>query len=598
MDISVLGPFNVRLAGKDRTPSAPKLRRVLALLAVRANSVVSTEQLIEELWDENPPYSAATTLQTYIYQLRKMYGLGHCPEAASESPPKLLTSHDGYTLAIDPGGLDSNQFVTLAEQGRAQAEAGELESAAALFRDALKVWRGRVLGDVGVGPVLYAVAVWLDELRKSTLEQRIDLDLKLGRHHQLLSELTAIVAAEPTHERFQAQLMLTLYRLGRRSDALRAYRSAREALADELGLEPASELEWIHHGILTGDPALKGPSLARDLVTLTSPPTVPDLLPQAIGRLVERSEQCAAVEHALTARERAEPVLVQITGGPGTGKSAFCHFIADRLRNQFSDGQLYGDMSTGIHNMTATFLRATGAAEGIPDSVDERIKILREWLRKRSILVVLDNVTHIDEVARILPPGAGGATIFASGRRLSDRRISLTLTMSPLSRDGAVRMLSDLVGAQRVMQDENGVEKITELCDGVPSALHSAATTIDVRPHWTFGRLAEQLQRLDPARSREDGRASLYHSVLRVYKNMPESTQRAFLALARSAEPLSACDAAARLGTDDVNAEAILEDLVEYQIAEVTVGEDDEGGPFSYRFRRPFVHIARHLPAD
>src|SRR6266545_882900 len=202
MQVSVLGPFEVMRDGVVTTPSAPKLRRVLALLSIHANNVVRTDQLIEELWEDRPPLSATTTLQTYVYQLRKLHQLGsgaRMPTYGAESvnasgTPALHTTPNGYTLAMPADGLDAQRFAQLAERGRAELDAGDLESAAKTLRGALQLWRGPALTDVGVGPVLQAAVVWLEELRKSVMEQRLDADLALGRHHELIGELTSVVA--------------------------------------------------------------------------------------------------------------------------------------------------------------------------------------------------------------------------------------------------------------------------------------------------------------------------------------------------------------------------------------------------------------------
>nr|WP_255366202.1 MULTISPECIES: AfsR/SARP family transcriptional regulator [Amycolatopsis] len=232
------------------TPTAPKVRQVLALLALKANSIVRTDQLVEELWGERPPRSAATTLQTYIYQLRERYLL------RDRAAASLRTVSSGYVLDLDEDCVDVERFARAAERGRAEYDAGEVESAAETLREALRLWRGPALFDVSVGPVLRVFSVWLQELGRNTLELRIDVDLTLGLHADLVGELAALVADGPTHEGFQARLILALYRSGRRADALRAFELAREALDRELGVDPSPRLWELRRGILNTDPKL------------------------------------------------------------------------------------------------------------------------------------------------------------------------------------------------------------------------------------------------------------------------------------------------------------------------------------------------------
>ncbi|HET8659979.1 MAG TPA: BTAD domain-containing putative transcriptional regulator [Micromonosporaceae bacterium] len=259
VQINVLGPLTISVNGERVTLTAPKPRRVLALLATSANSVVRNEQIIEELWETKPPVSVTTTLQTYVYQLRKYLHLNASQPSACAPDGRRLggalhTFAGGYMLSLGPDALDSLQFERLAQRGRAQLEAGRVAEAAETLRAALALWRGAALVDVNPGPILQVEVLRLEETRNSTLEARIEADLRLGRHHELLSELVRIVAQQPTHEGFQGKLMLALYRAGRRSGALHAYQQARRALVKELGVEPSSELQRLHRIILAGDP--------------------------------------------------------------------------------------------------------------------------------------------------------------------------------------------------------------------------------------------------------------------------------------------------------------------------------------------------------
>ncbi|MFJ5225017.1 BTAD domain-containing putative transcriptional regulator [Streptomyces sp. NPDC088400] len=253
MQISLLGPFSVAVNGKNITPTAPKPRRILALLAMSANQVVRNEQLIEEVWEDRPPSSVATTLQTYIYQLRKSLRLAGGSGTGRGPEDELRTFVGGYMLRLPSEDLDSLRFEALAQQGRVQLAAGDVERAADTLREALALWRGPAMIDMNPGPVLVSEALRLEEIHKSVLELRIEADLKLGSHHELLAELIKLVASQPTHEGFQAKLMVALHRAGRRSEALQVYQRARDCLIKELGVDPSGMLQRLHHAILTGD---------------------------------------------------------------------------------------------------------------------------------------------------------------------------------------------------------------------------------------------------------------------------------------------------------------------------------------------------------
>jgi DNA-binding SARP family transcriptional activator len=227
-------------------------------LLLHANRVVSRDRLIDELWDGSPPETASTALQVHVSQLRK--ALGH---------DAIATQAPGYLIRVEPGGLDLERFERLV----AAAQGKDAENSAEALREALELWRGPPLADLD-DSLAKTERGQLEEQRASALEQRIDFDLDLGRHTELLPELEALVREEPLRERRRAQLMLALYRSGRQADALEAYRNGRKVLADELGLEPGAELRRLEKAILAHDPALAPPArLRRPEVTTSRRPS-------------------------------------------------------------------------------------------------------------------------------------------------------------------------------------------------------------------------------------------------------------------------------------------------------------------------------------
>ena len=255
LTIDMLGPLQIHRDGVPIVLTAPKPRRVLVLLAIAANSVVRNDQIIDELWEQGPPPSVATTLQTYVYQLRKYLRLPAKPSAAHPTEA-LRTFSGGYMLNLGADAMDSQRFEHLARRGRLQLDAGAAENAARTLREALDMWHGPALADVTPGPVLRVEMLRLEEIRRISIEARIDAELQLGHHHQVLSELIELVAKQPTHEGLQGRLMLALYRVGLRCNALRAYQQARRSLVDELGVEPSAELQRLHQAILSSEPLL------------------------------------------------------------------------------------------------------------------------------------------------------------------------------------------------------------------------------------------------------------------------------------------------------------------------------------------------------
>jgi DNA-binding SARP family transcriptional activator len=254
IEVRLLGPLE---AGRGDGPVAlggPKPRALLAVLALELGRVVSTDHLVEALWPGDAPETASHAVQVYVSQLRKALG------------PVIVTRPPGYALELDQDAVDVHRFARLAGEGRTALQAEAPELAETSLREALALWRGPALADFGYEPFAQTEIARLEELRTVVLEERIEADLALGRHAELVAELEALVQAQPHRERPRAQLMLALYRSGRQADALAAYRAARDVLVDELGIEPGPELRELEGAILRQDA-----SLALDEATPAKP---------------------------------------------------------------------------------------------------------------------------------------------------------------------------------------------------------------------------------------------------------------------------------------------------------------------------------------
>ncbi|MFJ9153334.1 BTAD domain-containing putative transcriptional regulator [Streptomyces sp. NPDC102270] len=250
--ISLLGPLEInhnprRENAGSLQVTAIKLRQVLSMLAVNADTVVSTEQLIDELWPYGPPRTVKTIVQTYVYQLRKLFSSG-LPASPDES--LLVTRPGGYLLAVPRQNVDTFEFQRLVEAGRSALTAGQGDCAARHLREALSLWRGPLPTDIVQGPFLHGLAALLEEQRLEAVSLRIEADLANNRHREIVGELRSLVATHQLHESFHVRLMQALHRCGRRGEALTAYHQLRRILDDELGLEPSPEAKRLHHEIL------------------------------------------------------------------------------------------------------------------------------------------------------------------------------------------------------------------------------------------------------------------------------------------------------------------------------------------------------------
>jgi DNA-binding SARP family transcriptional activator/ABC-type branched-subunit amino acid transport system substrate-binding protein/streptogramin lyase len=258
MEFRILGPLEVSDEGRQVEIGGHKQRALLASLLLHANEVVSLDRLIDELWGETPPPTAAKTLQAQVSRLRRSLNGDEDPAAHMRGP--LETRGHGYVLKVEPGQVDADRFQGLLEEARRARAEGKPEEAAEELRRALALWRGPALADFTYESFAQVEIARLDELQLTALEERIDADLALGRHAELIGELEALVARHPLRERLRGQLMLALYRSDRQAEALHVYQEFRLALAEELGLEPSQGLQRLERQILEQDPELAAPA--------------------------------------------------------------------------------------------------------------------------------------------------------------------------------------------------------------------------------------------------------------------------------------------------------------------------------------------------
>ncbi|GGO92254.1 AfsR/SARP family transcriptional regulator [Wenjunlia tyrosinilytica] len=614
VEFRLLGPLEILVNGESAPLRAGKLRALLAALLLRPGQSVSVDELIDSLWGETPPAQARVTLHTYVLRLRRALG---------EAAELLRTTSNGYLVDATPRTLDTARFQELLE--RAREHSGDPAAEAESLRQALELWRGSALADVP-GETLHREEVpRLLEHRLRAWERRIDLDLRLGRHADVLPELTALTAEYPLRERFWGQLMLALYRAGRQAEALDAYRKVKAVLSDELGLDPGAELQRLHRDLLTGDISgtspgpvsgrprtggrgeahargQQGPEDGREQGRAEPALwTVQCQLPPDLADFVGRESDREVAEDLLERGSRAGvPDILVISGPPGVGKTALAVRLAHRLRERFPDGQWYAPLDGAQGNprdpadVLADLLLAAGVEAGaIPDGLQQRASALRARLADRRVLVLLDDAADTAQVRPLLPGRPGSAVLVTSRRRLGTLDGVKALPLAPFTPDESARLLERLVGAERVAEEPAATEELTRTLGGLPLALRITGARLAARPNWTLtrfaGRLHDEQRRLDELAFGDLAvRASLELS----YTALGARARTAFRRLGL----IGAHDVAAwTLGvlTDGTDGEELVEELLEAGLL-IPTGVDDCGEP-RYRLHDLLAVYAREL---
>jgi DNA-binding SARP family transcriptional activator len=378
VDLRVLGPLEARVGGASVALGAPKQRGLLVHLLLHANGPVSIERLIDELWPEGPPETARHAIQVYVSGLRK----------ALCDPARVEARSSSYALRLRPGELDLERFRSLV--GEARAQLGEEPAAAGRrLREALSLWRGRALADLDSEPAVREVVLDLEEERLEATELRIEADLAVGRHADLVPELERLLAEHPAREALYGHLMLALYRSGRQADALDAYRRARTRLMEELGLEPSPRLRALQSAVLRQDPAVAFEP--PDLAARRHLPAQPKLN----GRERELAELTELVASGGVR-------LVTLTGPQGVGKTRLAIAAAERLAASFRDGVWYVDLKSVRDG--AGVVPAIGHALGLQEEGRPLGETVRQYLRDREALLVLDPFDDLAEGAPSVSP--------------------------------------------------------------------------------------------------------------------------------------------------------------------------------------------------
>jgi DNA-binding SARP family transcriptional activator/Tfp pilus assembly protein PilF len=504
----VLGPLRV-WRGETAVDLGPVQQRVvLAVLALQAGRPVGRQQMINAIWGDAPPRNAVNLVQRHVSGLRRVLE----PERPGHAPSGLLAwTEAGYQLTLPKGSLDLDVFEGELGRARAARAAGQPREAADALHSALGLWRGPVCDGLS-SPFLDSQADRLDESRISVLEERIELDLAIGVHADLIAELRDLVAEHPLRERLYGLLMLALYRAGRQADALAAFRDARRQLHDELGVEPGAALQQLHQQILAADPKLievAAAEVTADVGATTGtqrplPAQLPHQIPDFTGRHAELEQL-----DALVAGDResigTSVVITSISGSAGVGKTALAVHWAHRVSEEYPDGQLYVNLRgfdpTGSAMKPAEAIRGFLDAFGVtpqqlPTSLEAQAALYRSLLAGRRVLILLDNAADEDQVRPLLPGSPGCLVIVTSRNELPGLIVTegaQPVLVDLMSVPEARQLLSRRIGENRVAAETEAVDSIIALCARLPLALMLVAARAATHPGFRLSALAAEL---------------------------------------------------------------------------------------------------------
>jgi DNA-binding SARP family transcriptional activator/tetratricopeptide (TPR) repeat protein len=497
VDFRILGPLQVIAEAGPVALGGRRPRTLLAVLLVSPGQVVPLDHLIDAIWDSDPPVTAKRQVQNDISTLRRRLGDSGTGHAT------IVADGRGYRIQPRPGELDSQVFADEVARSSALAADGQLAEAVAALRSALRLWRGPALLGLA-GQAVEAAAARLDEQRLTATEQRFDLELRLGRHDEVVGDLTELVAANPLRERLVGQLMLALHRGGRQADAVQAYHDLRLRLADELGLDPAPPLRQQFAAILNNDPGL---ALPAEAVPAAPASPTPRQLPADVAGFTGRREHLKQLDELLPVRDQGDTAMVisTITGSAGIGKTALAVHWGHRVSDRFPDGQLYVDLRghapdgpvRAIDALTQ-FLRSLGVPAGeIPAEESAAAARYRSLLADRRVLVLLDNAAGPAQVRPMLPASAGCLVLVTSRHQLSGlaaRDGARRMTLDVLGADEAQLLLERVLGGDRVAAEPDAATELARICSYLPLALRIAAATLLDRPRRRIGDLVVELR--------------------------------------------------------------------------------------------------------
>ncbi|MFI9365050.1 BTAD domain-containing putative transcriptional regulator [Kitasatospora sp. NPDC053057] len=572
MQYGILGPFEVRFDDAPVVVPRPRQRAGLALLLLNANHPVSIDRMVDALWADAPPRTARAQVHTVVSTIRRALP----PQAAQA----LTFEPAGYRLAVRDEDLDAAEFAAALARARGLAGDGRAEEAALGLRQALALWRGQALSDIDA-PFAASARARLEEERFAAYELLADLELALGRHRELVPELTALVGEFPARESIAERAANALYRCGRQADALAVVRTTREVLADEYGLDPGERLLELEQAILRHELPLVLPSRADtadpapvDTAPLEAPqealerppaPSAPAQLPQVTGGFVGRLEEIDRLAE-LSGAGPGSSRITAVTGPAGVGKTSLALRSAQDLAAHYPDGQLFVDLhgyDQDEHEPPARVLERLLLALGvpgrsIPHDADLREDLYRSTVAGRRLLVVLDDARDYEQVRPLLPSSPQSFTVVTSRGKLGSLVATtgaVPLRLGVLSPMDSVEVLGRIAGRDRVAGAPEAAGELARLCGGLPLALRISAVRLAERPELPLSGLAEELTPEDErltALSLPDGELTVSRALEHTYRRLgPDAARLLRLLGLHPAESVTEAAAAALLGSAD-----------------------------------------------
>lgn len=581
--LALLGPV-VASRGDVPLDLGPVRRQaVLAALVLRAETLVTHQQLLDDVWGLEPPGTGRRVLPSYVYPLRKTLDVPGTDPAASV----IRGERGGYRFVPGEADTDLGELTVEGASARDAMAAGGLSAALDSCTRALDLFRGEPLAGLP-GPLADAERQRLARQRRTLRQERVECLVLLGRYAEALDELLAAPMAQPHDEPLAALRMRALYGSGRQAEALAAYQETRVRLRDELGVEPGEELRRVHQGVLRrDDPMLLGtpPSpRAADTADTGTPPHVPASAPTKPPTRPRRNELPGDTAW-LVGRERelallTEPVPVgsvsvaAVDGTAGVGKTALLVRAAWTMHDQYPDGCLFVDLHThgapheslrpqrALHQL----LRAVGAADGeLPDELRELVTAWRAATSSLRLLLVVDDARSAEQVRPLLPAGPGSRVLVAGRQRLPGLDADRRVTVEPLATGEAVTLLTRLLGEARAGQEPEAAQELARRCGGLPLALRIAGARLQNRPSWTVahlvGRMSGDERRLGELRAED---RSVEAAFRMSYDLLAPELRRGFRALGQA--PTAEFDGltpAVMLGSSLQDTEDLLERLVD-----------------------------------
>jgi DNA-binding SARP family transcriptional activator/tetratricopeptide (TPR) repeat protein len=548
--VGVLGPVTVWREGREVLAGQPRQLAVLGLLASRANRVVSRGELVDAVWGDAPPVSVDSGIYTYIAGLRRVLD----PDRSRRAPGQVLVSSGGgYLLRLEPGSLDADEFADCLGRARGLRASGDLDGAARVVDEALALWRGQPFAGVP-GPFAESERIRLEELRTTAAEERADLMLARGHSAAAVPELTTLIAEHPLRERARGLLMIALYRCGRQAEALHVFHDAQARLAEDLGIDPGTELTRIHQRVLAMDPELDGPAESSASEPASRPPAgpapagaaepspagplpppvpavpsepapCPAQLPSEpvsfVGRAAELDWLHALLPGTVPTGGRAPQAssVALITGTAGVGKTTLAIRFARQAGPLFPDGQLYVNLhgfdpaSAPMRPATALqwFFEALGVPPvSVPPALEAQSALLRTLLDGKRMLLLLDNAHDADQVRPLLPGSPGCMAVVTSRSQLTGLVVegARPVPLDVLDGREAAELVATRLGPERAAAESAAVAAIVEHSAGLPLALSVTCARAVARPTLRLADLAAELtdarSRLDALRTGED----------------------------------------------------------------------------------------------